>query len=134
VATQKDHAVKPLAGRKAPSARTAAVLERFRTLCLRLPETREVGSWGHPNFRAGKRTFATIEWIQGRPSLAFRLGAQGTKQFLANNGPYFATPYGRDQWLSIWVDGRVDWDLVGDLVNRSYRLIALKRMITALDA
>ena len=118
---------------KVVSAKTNAVFERFRALCLRLPQTEEVGSWGHPNFRAGKRTFATIEWMTERPSLAFRLGARATKQLLAQNKLSFPTPYGRGEWLSIWVDATVDWDLVGDLMNRSYRLVALKRMITALD-
>ena len=49
------------------------VLQRLRKLCLSLPETSEVGSWGHPNFRAGKRTFVTFEWVDQRPSIAIRL-------------------------------------------------------------
>jgi len=40
-------------------------LRRVRKYCLSLPESSEVGSWGHPNFRAGKRTFAAYEWIKG---------------------------------------------------------------------
>jgi hypothetical protein len=52
---------------------TDRVLQRLRELCLSLPETSEVGSWGHPNSRAGERTFATFERIDGRPSIAFRL-------------------------------------------------------------
>ena len=45
------------------------ILKRLRALCLSLPETSEVASWGHPNFGAGKRTFATFERVNGRPSL-----------------------------------------------------------------
>ena len=45
---------------------TDAVLQRFRDLSLSLPETSEVGSWGHANFRSGKRTFATFEWGIGK--------------------------------------------------------------------
>jgi predicted DNA-binding protein (MmcQ/YjbR family) len=122
-----------IVGPKGTSAKTSAIFERFRSLCLRLPETKEVGSWGHPNFRAGKQTFATIEWIKDRPSLAFRLGHGATAQLLSQNKRSFATPYGRGQWLSLWVDGAVDWRLVEDLVDRSYRLVALKRMVAALD-
>ena len=121
-------------GPKGTSAKTNAIFERFRNLCLRLPETKEVGSWGHPNFRAGKQTFATIEWIKDRPSMAFRLGDGATAQLLSQNKLSFATPYGRGQWLSIWVDGPVDWRLIEVLVDRSYRLVALKRMVAALDA
>ena len=108
-------------------------LARFRKLCVALPETAETGSWGHPNFRAGKRTFAAFEWIKKRPSLAFNLGADEGDQLLLQGDRFFATPYGQGRWVSIWVDGPVDWDIVEKLVERSYRRVALKRMIVALD-
>ena len=109
------------------------VFRRFRDLCLMMPETTETGSWGHPNFRAGKRTFATCEWIKDRPSFAFRLGADEVDPLLLQDDQFFATPYGRGQWASIWADGPIDWNLVGHLVERSYRQVALKRMIAALE-
>lgn len=87
-------------------SKSDALIKRFRASCLRLPETSEVASWGHPNFRAGKKTFATIEWIKGRPSFAFRLGSTAAQ---------------------------VHWTLLNALLDRSYRLVALKRMIFALD-
>jgi hypothetical protein len=46
---------------RARSRTTGAVLNRLREMCLSFPETKEVSSWGHPNFRAGKKTFATFE-------------------------------------------------------------------------
>jgi hypothetical protein len=46
---------------------------------------------------------------------------------------FFVTPYGRGQWVSLWADGRIDWRAVNDLVPRSYRVVALKRMLKALD-
>jgi predicted DNA-binding protein (MmcQ/YjbR family) len=109
-----------------------AVLQKFRDLCLSLPETSEVGSWGHPNFRAGKRTFATFEWIGDRPSIAFRLNTTDINLLLRRN-EFFVTPYGRGQWVSIWADAPLDWRFVGDLLRRSYRVVALKRMISALE-
>ena len=112
---------------------TDAVLQRFRDLSLSLPETSEVGSWGHPNFRAGKRTFATFEWIKGRPSVAIRLGAEDVELLLLRHKQFFVTPYGKGQWVSVWADGPMNWQLVEELVERSYRLVALKRMIAALD-
>jgi len=33
----------------------------------------------------------------------------------------------------MWVDGPVDWRLVARLLDRSYRIVANKRMIAALD-
>jgi len=37
-----------------------ATLARLRSLCLSLPETSETASWGHPNFKAGKKTFVEM--------------------------------------------------------------------------
>jgi len=107
-------------------------LQRVRKRCLSLPESSETNSWGHPNFRAGKRTFAAFEWIKGRPSIAFRLGPTDVGRLLRRKG-FFVTPYGQGRWVSLWADGSLDWDLVGRLLERSYREVALKRMVAALD-
>jgi predicted DNA-binding protein (MmcQ/YjbR family) len=112
--------------------RTDRILQRVRKLCLSFPESNEVASWGHPNFRAGKRTFVAFEWIKGRPSIAFRLNPTDV-DLLLRRERFFATPYGQDKWVSVWADASLDWDLVGRLLERSYRLVALKRMTAALD-
>jgi predicted DNA-binding protein (MmcQ/YjbR family) len=106
-------------------------LQRVRQQCLSLPETREVASWGHPNFRAGRRTFVTFEWVAGRPSIAFRLDPTDVGFLLRKKG-FFVTPYGQGRWVSVWADGKLNERLVSRLVERSYQLVALKRMIAAL--
>lgn len=108
------------------------VLQRVRKHCLSLPETSERSSWGHPNFRAGKRTFATFEWIRGRPSIAFRLSPTDVNLLLRREG-FFVTPYGQGRWVSLWADGLLSWGQVQRLLDQSYRTVALKRMIGALD-
>jgi predicted DNA-binding protein (MmcQ/YjbR family) len=105
---------------------------RVRRLCLALPETSERTSWGHPNFRVGTKTFGAFELINDRPSVAFRLPADAIDDVLAHDG--FATPYGRGQWASIWVDARVDWKRVERLVAVSYRTVAPKRALALLTA
>ncbi len=107
-------------------------LTRLRSLCLALPETSETASWGHPNFKAGKKTFVAFERVKGRASIAFRLDPADVERLLRRK-PFFATPYGRGLWASVWADGRVDWRAVEDLVERSYRVVALKRMMAALE-
>jgi predicted DNA-binding protein (MmcQ/YjbR family) len=101
------------------------VIRRVRACCLALPETSEAGSWGHPNFRAGKRTFAAFEWIAGRPSVAFRLNGVDV-DLLLNRANFFATPYGRGQWVSLWMDRRVNWRMVERLLKRSHSLAVRK--------
>ena len=108
-------------------------LARLRSLCLSLPETSETPSWGHPNFKAGKKTFVAFERVKGRASIAFRLEPDHVERLLQRK-QFFATPYGRGLWASVWADGPIDWRAVQNLVDRSYRVVALKRMLTALDA
>ena len=108
-------------------------LQRVRKLCLSLPESSEASSWGHPNFRAGKRTFATFEWIKGRPSIALRLSPTDVDLLLGRKG-FFVTPYGQGQWVSCWADISLNWGLVERLLHQSYRVVALKRMVAALES
>ena len=107
-------------------------LGKLRSICLSLPETSETGSWGHPNFRAGKKTFAAFERVKGRASIAFRVDAEDVNRLLARK-EFFVTPYGRGLWVSVWADGRIDWRAVEDLVERSYRVVALARMLKELE-
>jgi predicted DNA-binding protein (MmcQ/YjbR family) len=111
---------------------TRPVVQRLRRLCLALPETSERASWGHPNFRAGNKTFAAFEVVKDRPSIAFRLPPAEVAALLERDG-FFVTPYGRGLWVSRWADGRVNWTQIEQLVHRSYRAVALKRMLAALD-
>ena len=111
---------------------SADVLQRFRASCLAFPETSERSSWGHPNFRAGKKTFAVYERVKGRPSLAFRLDREEVDRLLRRK-IFFLTPYGRGLWVSVWADAPLDWKIIGGLLQRSYRTVALKRMIAKLD-
>jgi predicted DNA-binding protein (MmcQ/YjbR family) len=96
-------------------------LKKLRALCLALPETSETASWGHPNFKAGQKTFVAFERVKGRASFAFRLHPDDVNRLLERKA-FFVTPYGRGQWVSLWADARVNWRAVESLVKRSYRL------------
>jgi predicted DNA-binding protein (MmcQ/YjbR family) len=109
------------------------VLARVRKLCLSYPESNETAAWGHPNFRAGKKAFVTFERWEGRPSIAFRV-QDAEKEKVRPGGEFFVTPYGRGQWLSLWIDKPVpEWPVFESLIDKGYRLVALKRMLTSLD-
>jgi predicted DNA-binding protein (MmcQ/YjbR family) len=104
------------------------VYRRARRLCLALPETSEKVSWGHPNFHAGRKVFCAFELWKGRPSIAFRLSRPDAARAVRAQR-CFATPYGRGLWVSLWIDGRVNWKTVESLVARSYRTVATRRNI-----
>ncbi len=109
------------------------LLVKLRAFCLALPETSETDSFGHPNFRAGKRTFAVYEHYKGRASLAVKLPRPDGQALLADPR-FYVTPYsGNHGWVSLWVDSPVSWTLVEDLVLKSYREVALRRMLSALE-
>jgi len=107
-------------------------LKKLRHYAASFPETTEVEAWGHPTFRAGKKIFATYGYYKGRHTMS-------TKQSLPDQALLISDPrfrvadyVGKHGWVTIDIE-RVDWDTVAELVERSYRLIALKRMVKALD-
>ena len=60
-------------------------------------------------------------------------GAQGV---LVGGDPerFFVPRYvGPKGWIGMRLDGRVDWDLVRDLVHDSYRMTAPKRLLRQWD-
>jgi predicted DNA-binding protein (MmcQ/YjbR family) len=119
--------------RVALDTHSSLLLSRVRKLCLSLPDASETSSWGHPNFCAGKRTFVTIERFGGLDNIAFRLHPVEVEDLERQPG-FVRTPYGKGQWVSLRTKPRPKWSLVKSLVLKSYRLVASKRMIAALEA
>ena len=107
--------------------------KQVRDQCLAFPESTEVETWGHPSFRAGKKTFAALEIVDGRPSLAVRVEPFEADLLLADDR-FFLTPYGRGKWVSVWLDRAVSAKLVLELLERAYRIVATKRMLAALQS
>lgn len=47
---------------------------------------------------------------------------------------YFVPPYvGQHGWVGFWLDVELDWELVTDLVQKSYRMTAPKRLVAQLS-
>jgi predicted DNA-binding protein (MmcQ/YjbR family) len=98
-----------------------------------LPEVRETIKWGHPTFEAGKKMFAVLDHYGGRTCIAFRASTARLPALLADER-FFEAPYAaRHGWVCLYADGALDWREVEGLLQDSYRLVALKRMLTALD-
>ncbi|HEV8630999.1 MAG TPA: MmcQ/YjbR family DNA-binding protein [Thermoanaerobaculia bacterium] len=115
-----------------------APFERLRRLCLALPEVTERLSHGEPTWFAGKRVFVNFADHHHDEKLAFWCAApEGAQAALVAADPqrFFRPPYvGHRGWLGVRLEGSPDWDLVADLVEDAYRVVAPARLVRALDA
>lgn len=103
------------------------LLARLRDVALAFPEAVEVEAWGRPTFRAGKKIFAVYS-----DGLVFKPEA-GERDALVHGARFSIPPYfGPGGWLALALDEDTDWGEVRELLDGSYRQVALKRMIAAL--
>jgi predicted DNA-binding protein (MmcQ/YjbR family) len=111
------------------------ILAQLRTVCLPLPEAQEDGGVGDPTFKVRGKIFAMRHPMQNRSSLWCK-APPGLQEGLVDRDPdrFFVPPYvGQHGWVGLWLDVEVDWELVGDLVEKSYRMTAPKRLSKMLD-
>lgn len=110
-------------------------LTDLRSVCLSFPESTEVEAWGRPTFRAGKKLFAVFGANQDTPySVVFKPTAED-RIALEQDQRFFVPPYfGPSGWLALDFEAApIDWLEVRELMEDSYRSVALKRMLTALE-
>jgi predicted DNA-binding protein (MmcQ/YjbR family) len=109
------------------------VLDRLRRLCLALPDTCETPTWGHPNFRAGKKIFAAFHADSaGSPCIWLKLGPFASD--ITRGDPRFSpSRHGAHRWGGLRADLPLDWRLVRELVLGSYRLTAARALVRELD-
>jgi hypothetical protein len=105
-------------------AESDPVLERVRKLCLALPDVSETQSWGHPNWKAGKRLFAAYNHYKGHDCIAF-LAELGLRDVLVRDERFFEGGYGRGDktWLCLKTAGRLNWKEVEQLLRQSHQLV-----------
>jgi hypothetical protein len=111
-------------------------LVRLRKLCLALPEAHEVEAWGEPTFRVRNKIFA----MYARASNHHGGGRHGVwckaspvnQRLMVEAAPdrFFVPPYvGPSGWIGVWLDGKIDWKELADLLRDSYRMIAPKKLL-----
>lgn len=110
-------------------------LADLRKVALAFPESVEVEAWGWPTFRA-KKIFAMF--ASGPDDNTFGVifkPETDERPALVDDPRFYSPPYwGPSGWLELNFDAApVDWDEVRELLDGSYRQVALKRMIKALD-
>jgi predicted DNA-binding protein (MmcQ/YjbR family) len=115
------------------SRANSTLLNRIRTICLALPETKEEIKWGHPVFVAGKKMFAGFGEDDAVAVLGFKVPDDQFDAMVAS-GRFAPAPYAaRFNWVNIRLSAPIDWAELEKLLVGSYRLVALKRMRAALD-
>ena len=109
---------------------------RVRGICMAYPEAAEVVAWGRPTFRAGKRIFIMMSASMDRPyTIVFKPDAEERLAHLQDDR-FWSPPYwGPGGWLAADLDRPdTDWAELAELIDTSYRQVALKRQLKALDA
>ena len=114
-------------------------LAKVRACCLALPEVSEKLSHGAPTFFAGKKSMAMfLDDHHGDGRLALWAAAPpGVQEEMVRLEPdrFFRPPYvGPRGWLGVRLDRRPDWAEVEDILEEAYRTVAIKRLLTQLDA
>lgn len=112
--------------------RAREVLEQLGALCSALPETGEARQFGNPVWKAGKKTFVSTAYNDGRLNLSFRVAAD--RQLSLSADPRYRIPAytGHNGWINLDVEEHADWQEIEQLVLESYRHFALKRMLKSL--
>lgn len=116
--------------------RERMALETLRAICSVLPESVETMTFGHSTFQAGKkRTFVVLDDHEQPGMLCLVFKADRAEQTrLVDGERFFPCKFGaKHGWTSMRVDARTDWRQAKELVVASYRRVALKRMVAALD-
>jgi hypothetical protein len=111
-------------------------LAELRQVCLAFPESAEVEAWGRPTFRAGKRMFAVFEGNDEHPwAVIFKPDEAERPALLDDPRIYRPAYYGPGGWLALDFEAApIDWGEIAELMESSYRQVALQRMLKALEA
>jgi predicted DNA-binding protein (MmcQ/YjbR family) len=112
------------------------LVARVRAQCLRYPESVEVVSHGRFTYRAGKRQFAIVGAVDREKGAVQFIPDPDEREALLTRDDVWVPPYeGAYGWLAIDVEADTgDWELVHELLDASYRRVALQRQLRALDA
>lgn len=111
------------------------LLAHLRLVAARFPESVEIEAWGRPTFRAGRKIFAVYGASSDHPHAVVFKPDPDERPALLGDPRFLVPPYfGPSGWLALDLSDGVDWDEVHELLDSSYRAVALVRMLRVLDA
>jgi len=113
-----------------------ALIARVRTIALALPGASEKPSHGEPTFFAGGKVFVTVDnGHHGSGHVALWCAAEsGVQAALVDAEPlhFFVPPYvGHRGWVGVRIDSGLDWAKVAALIERAWREVAPKKLLSA---
>jgi hypothetical protein len=133
---------RPAAKKAAPKAsRTLSPVDRLRKICLSLPQTTEVESWGAPTFRVGGKIFAMYadsgnhHHEDGRPGVwMLSIGIEQDFVIRARPERYFKPPYvGPSGWIGAYLDKNPPWGEIEELLRDAWRRRAPRKVADLLE-
>jgi predicted DNA-binding protein (MmcQ/YjbR family) len=122
------------AKRDAERNKDDALIERFRKICLALPEAIEKPSHGEPTWFGGRgKVFAMLDnHHHGADHLSVHLPQPlGVQEALIETDAkrFFRPPYtGTKGWIGVVLDTGPDWEMVERLVQDAYRYVATAKL------
>lgn len=115
----------------------AEFAKNLDALCRSLPEV-EAYTMAfdppHPAYRAGKKPFLIVGTDPAEPSLSVKLPLHDQPLYLEDPRIMRSRYIGQHGWVTLQLSMGFAWSEVERLVTLSYRHVALKRMLKALDA
>jgi hypothetical protein len=119
-------------------------LAELRRIALGFPEAFEKISWGRPVFCAPKifvmyggnaKPDKGGDYIPYPYSILVKVDESERKALQQDERFYYPAYMGPSGWLGLDLTAaKVDWDEVTELIDASFRIVAPKRLISALDA
>ncbi len=114
----------------------APFVEELRSICLGLPEAYEQQAWAGTRWMVRRRNFAHVFCIdsprRADTILIFRSAGPELEALRRIGHPFFRTGGGGNV-VGMVLDGRTDWDEVGELLTESFCLVAPKKLVALLD-
>jgi hypothetical protein len=105
------------------------ILKKLRRYSLSLPESFESESWDQYKFCVGPHrwAFAIFEYGEDIPAIGLYAGI-AERDYLRLKEVFYKSPDEKDpDWIAFQITREFSWDLVEDLVLKSYKIVTLTK-------
>jgi len=125
-ASKKRTLPKPVPQKPTPiSLSGKKIYSKIQQLALSLPEAHEVEAWGHPTFRVRNKIFASFGWSESGCTLGVKTTPMRQAELVETDPRFKIAAYvGKHGWVSMSIQGKIDWKEIEMLMQQSYRFIA----------